>query len=96
MQKLLCCLMAFLFANSAIYAKNDKDSLAIALDDYAKFVDSVNTSLHWQANSVVIASGVAMVNMLCSAFFFCSSKQSLSVHQQFKWRIQALVLSFKV
>ncbi len=75
MKKFLPCLLGLFLVSSATYAKNDKDSLSISLDERAKFIDSVNASFHWQTNSVTIAKGIANLN-LGADYKFLDGKES--------------------
>jgi uncharacterized membrane-anchored protein len=75
MKKSILCLMAFLSITTILQAKKGKDSLDIARRAQLHFVDSVESALHWQMNTVSIASGIVNLN-LNNNFKFLNSEQS--------------------
>jgi uncharacterized membrane-anchored protein len=75
MKKVISCLVAFILMTTLLYAKKGKDSLEVATDNRIKFIDSVETALHWQSNTVSIANGIANLN-LSNNFRYLNPEQS--------------------
>lgn len=63
MRKHLLCLLALVCIHFSTYAGKDKDSSGVITDEYAKYVDSLNATFHWQNDKVTIAHGVAELNL---------------------------------
>jgi uncharacterized membrane-anchored protein len=75
MKNIISCLVAFFLCTNILYAKKGDDSLKIAADNYSKFVDSVESVLQWQSNTVTIANGIAKLN-LSKDFKYLNPEQS--------------------
>ena len=75
MKKTLC-LVAFIFLFTIVHAKKGKDSAQIALENYSKFVDSVDGAMRWQSNTMVsIGNGLAKLK-IPAGFRFLNAEQS--------------------
>lgn len=75
MKRISVCLLVSLLLSNIVFARNNNDSLKIELAKHLKFIDSVENAMQWKTGSVMIANGVAKLN-LPSDFKFLDAAQS--------------------
>jgi uncharacterized membrane-anchored protein len=75
MQKKLATLLVALLTVTLLQAKDPEDSLQNAMDQQLKFIDSVQTALKWQTNTIALPNGIARLK-LPAEFKFLNAAQS--------------------
>ena len=75
MKKLTLSICYVLFFIVATHAKNENDSLQFEVNRQLKFIDSVESALHWDTSTVTIGSGIARIK-IAPGFKFLNAEQS--------------------
>jgi uncharacterized membrane-anchored protein len=75
MKKLVLSMVATVLFATFLFAKGNKDSLAIALAAEQKFVDSVESAMKYETGSIALANGVAKLNVP-AGFKYLNPQQS--------------------
>ena len=75
MRKVSFLLIAFFFLSATSFAKGEKDSALVALENQIKFVDSVQNAMKYQTGAVSLAGGFASLNVP-AGFKYLNSEQS--------------------
>ena len=81
MQKKLATLLVALLTVTLLQAKDPEDSLQNAMDQQLKFIDSVQTALKWQTNTIALPNGIARLK-LPAEFKFLNAAQSQFILRQ--------------
>jgi uncharacterized membrane-anchored protein len=75
MKKLILSMVATVLCATFLFAKGNKDSLAIALAAEQKFVDSVENAMKYETGSIALSTGIAKLNVP-AGFKFLNAQQS--------------------
>jgi uncharacterized membrane-anchored protein len=75
MRKCTLLLLSILLIACEVFAKNEKDSLALEMEWQTKLVDSIEHSLKWETTPVTIGDGIARLK-LKKGFKFLNAEQS--------------------
>jgi uncharacterized membrane-anchored protein len=75
MKKMILSMVATVLCATFLFAKGNKDSLAIALAAEQKFVDSVESAMKYETGSIPLSNGIAKLNVP-AGFKFLNAQQS--------------------
>jgi uncharacterized membrane-anchored protein len=75
MKKLVLSIVATVLCAAFLFAKGNKDSLAIALAAEQKFVDSVESAMKYETGNIALSNGIAKLNVP-AGFKFLNAAQS--------------------
>jgi len=75
MKKITLSLACTLLFIACSFAKDENDSLEVAMNRQLEFIDSVESALHWDTNTVTIGNGIAKIK-IAQGFKFLNAEQS--------------------
>jgi uncharacterized membrane-anchored protein len=75
MKQVVLSVLVTVFFSTVLFAKGDKDSVAMLIAKQQKFVDSVDNAMKYEAGNIVLTGGVAKLNVP-AGFKFLNPEQS--------------------
>ncbi|MBP6023553.1 DUF2167 domain-containing protein [Ferruginibacter sp.] len=75
MKQIVLSVLVTVFFSTVLFAKGDKDSVAMLIAKQQKFVDSVDNAMKYEAGNIVLTGGVAKLNVP-AGFKFLNPEQS--------------------